>query len=1521
MDDSLSSPDPLGDDPPTSVHSYARRTTNNKFARRDFSSLSVPKSTSRMTSPTRKSPRKQTFELDVGNEHSPQKILVTVEAEEALRRGINRTLFPPSSPTRSDRHQDTITTTIPLNDEIHNESTPKRRGRPRRTSNGTPMPRGKKRAGTPIQKATRQTRRKGDPEADASMSADTPTRALTDSAMPKVRGRARKTPKTTTTAQVVPSSQLSTNTTKRKRGRPRKALMPEEVAILADMGDQSSVSVANTDISQPTQEPSELDPVSDKSRDEEGRQAVANDGETFMDYWERESERTPTPANTSYLHGTQSIPQDPVSSTIPDQEESPDYEDIGVDDDYPGMMEAHSDIESDLGDFEGVPHNGQDTLAHASDFSMIAVESLPSFQANRSAFPSDPQEMGDETNLIINQTIESLRRSTQTETDYQSPAQLDEDDLPEDIDEEEERERSNIRGGSLAQSSDHSLLGPRRSPRRQKPVPLSRQVLRGKAPHTDDSFSSIPDSILQAATPGHGPVKPSSAHTQQEDASVMYDDSFSEIPEAILEAATPKPVARTRNQTEESRAETPSRVGSANRSTGPNLGSSRLPTPDDTSSSNAGSKKAQEDDMVSSTRPRLITDLSSNLGIRSSPPIVNRPRAMDFGPSRLDQEIGNTPGLQHSSPQLPKSLEPPSISRPSLSPIVRVGRTLQNVMSDRSSPEGREGSLGSPFRGSSNNDPPQPFTSDQSGQSSMPESPTPANYNTSTQLSRRSSFNPNPTFTQDTRSNFSRGQPSAQDDIIGDLSDPFGPDMPDYSETEALRRSAYNNNNNNKESRSGFIPSLASSTRAVQSSDDMGWDADGDDRQEEVNQQQESHLGHSHNSSIFATRGSNTNLAAAEASGSEMSEELEQMAEEEDIGGNSDYEENDADIWDIEASRPTPRRPEPARIVPQPQGPPPRRSKIPSPWRRSNRRLIYREDIASPSQIEIEESPQSEAEDIPTTRPRPRPSDAQSTARGKESEPTAVTEPSFRQPERQILRARPPIQENPAEPAEVSEYSMIAKETENTPATQKKTAPAKSGLLGKFDFLSGFFSSPAILPQKAPEDRRVDGNQGVEKVSQRTFQKPPPNEVEKPQPPPQQSLWSTGLFPSMPQRESSQPDPERRTDSLSPAPAMQSDDTVLDTYERTSLSPALSNSPEPNPPQSPQPSTPERQIFPPIEQKRNFTPRPGQSGLSLFRRGPSVTSSQLDHDGHQPPSGEQQESSLMTDGTEYERVPPREKPSQWDKTLSPSKSSFRSPLKPSTPGRVVAFKQSLLSPTAQAQARAEKQNSIRNGGILSQGPLLQPILESRENQPARPATLARVAPRDAKTVPSATTIAAPKLVPNHKPNATSLSSAAAPLQQKRRQQLPSRSTTAVEDASAYDTATKPLSQTNWTRQHWLRLDEMLQLCRHDPAQFAQQFPPPPPPPRSRRPSPSSSTLLGKEVSAQGESLILEPWHLEIIDAFRREVGGWDDRVMARRLFALIIGEEWRRKGLVRRGGGAARTQRERQREREWEEAA
>jgi len=57
-----------------------------------------------------------------------------------------------------------------------------------------------------------------------------------------------------------------------------------------------------------------------------------------------------------------------------------------------------------------------------------------------------------------------------------------------------------------------------------------------------------------------------------------------------------------------------------------------------------------------------------------------------------------------------------------------------------------------------------------------------------------------------------------------------------------------------------------------------------------------------------------------------------------------------------------------------------------------------------------------------------------------------------------------------------------------------------------------------------------------------------------------------------------------------------------------------------------------------------------------------------------------------------------------------------------------------------------------------------------------------------------------------------------------------------------------------------------------------------------------SRLLGRKVhDAGGESMVMEQWHLEVVDEFRGIVDGWEEKGVAMRVFALLIGEGKRRK--------------------------
>ncbi|ORY55080.1 uncharacterized protein BCR38DRAFT_491232 [Pseudomassariella vexata] len=1690
--DLMSSPDPLIDEEiPSSMRRSTRRTANSS-ARSQYSSLFVPETTPRTrVSSTGKSPRKQTFELDVGNELAPQRILVTVEAEDFAKSqgATSRRLFT-SSPSRSvSRRRETgttttTTTTVPLRGLTDDEGgdngeeapTPRRRGRPPGSKNATPNPRGKKRAGTPMRKTPAQRQqRHGDAESEASIFGD----ALMETdgnvgteAMSKLKSTAKRPKKAAT--PVVPSSQP----TGRKRGRPRKASMPQEVAILTDaISEAEDKGVGPNMLQEQTggEGPSEASTTRTKRPEGETHATEEMDAPTLPSF------DSPPQPDINYTF-TEHDGQRPESGQEPEPNEASGHEarwdggDADLFEDF--MTEPHSDLESLSGQAREGTYNGQDnnTLDHASDFSMIAVESLPSFQASFQSNQSglipgyhDADNAGDETNMMINQTMASLRNSTHSQSEMRASTQS-QSALRSSTRSQSGQETGDTvsRGRIPAYQSSPMLPGnmaapdsvvssrqawsrsPSRSPRRQKqtPLPLSRQVFVSKAPATDprteDSFSSVPDSVLKAATPRRLTMKPTDPTTENKDTS-MYDDSFSEIPDEVLEAATPRPRPRPAIQQLSSQDESPAsstagREATSASKTANSFGSSRLPTPDDTSSSAAGSKNTTQDGMTQHVdESQAAIPNTSDLNIRSSPPAIKQTISK---PIQTEQDLAGTPSPPASSPPLPAArsespdlaqaqgplLQPPApVRRPTLSPIVRVGRTLQSVMTDRSSPDGRESSLGSPFRGSS--------VVNESRQSSVAKSPNSDGQTLLSQNGTHSTFNAIASFAQSIKSNFSQSQSQLQAtgprDILGNVEDPFGPDMHGHSQTESLRMSAYDQRNQGETPRPGQpikFPLVTSSTRAAPAtSDDMGSAAnESSPAQQKGRRLSISRPFHSINSSLFGTRGSNGTQVmdfgvAEDSQGAQHIEErgdpetnmedandLERQDEvayeaEDDSGNRSDDEgeEEEVDLWDIEASRSTPRPAEVVRAEAQarrqsqgkPQGqvqtkvPPPRRSKLPSPWRKSTRRLIYQDEVRSPAQIEIEAeySPESVGDDeffllkeIANPTAQPKAQEAMEAARAAEYEPedypiearhdeeipeseghemvhqqeedipepadyrTAVEQdedtpepadygiaveqdedtpepenyskvyeqydvmpepkdhpmphqqdddlPGFEdhlmspqqddipEPEnyskvsRHQDRAKP--QQEARERSDITqysmlseregdteEYSMVPKQKEKVPTTQEKPASAKSRF-SAFNILS-FFSSPAPLPQGNGEN----APKAVAKPTPRT--RPAQNTEE-----PRSVLRAPGLFPSIPQKFFN-PSPERRVDLFSPGSALKSNDTVADTY-------------------APSPSTPERQEFPHIPQKQNFTPlsRQSRNTASLFTPSRQTTpvspeKPSYDDDMHQP-HGDQNigESSILSVESEYERLPPRAKPSKWDRTLSPTKSCMRSPLKPRTPGRVVEFSAATLNPLAQAQMRTEQRNvpslSLGNRTLSQNQPLLLPVVHEDQNKEKekRGGTESRLSISNSSNSSNSSTTDFTSAPPSSAPS---------------RNTRPKPSTSSTSTSNSKSSTSSFLSPTTWRKQHWVRLDEMLQLRRRDPLLFQQRCPLPT---KDKR---RTQAILGKEVSAQGERMILEPWHLDIVEAFRFEVGGWDERVLAKRLFALVVGEERRRKGIIKGG--------------------
>lgn len=1963
-----SSPDPLGDDddmdllPTSSMRPPPSRRANTKTISTGHTSmLSMPDSNKSRFSAPRTSPRKQTFELDVGDERSPQRLLVTVEANEAManatqRSMTNRRLFggaaPSSSPARSRsvRRETTTTTRVPLRGLSDDEggelgrdmNTPRKRGRPLGSKNGTPAPQGKKRSGTPLARMSpAKTRQRKNPESEMSMfSSDAQLDMGTDvvdpedEPTPKAKPvKARKNTPAAKRAGGTPAAVPSSKPTGRKRGRPRKALNPDEMAMLTSEIDNREI---NSDLLLPSEDPrtndapSEMEAIPEGNEESYSRHELAPSTSPPRDAPGNHS----PPPNEEPPSDNQDI-ADLIDQLVNEgQEEQP-----GNNMSYGAMHEAESDDESDGAAGSEATYGKTDTLDHASDFSMIAVESLPSFQASFQAsqnggsrFGYSQQsrfaQSGDETNFMINRSLRTMKSSAQGGEPPRFPEGGDETNFminqslrslrgPPQQEEEEEPARpeksqpvsSARKPASSAQKpsssapnysspSNYVMSSPNtwsKSPKRPRQTPLSRQVFGKKgAPNTGDSFSSIPDSVLRDATPGKAMARPTNVEQHSPEDAEMHEDSFSELPDEVLEAATPGPSTRTARNP--AGADNPGSqlfsadVHSAARSTNNTFGSTRLPTPDDTNSSTTGSKNANEDESRNpSKEPSTAAINTSDILMRSSPPRIGVQHADDVDMEQPAQSDGNavgTPSPQNSSPspQYPRItkldspglgdlLQPPmSTRRPTLSPIVRVGRSLQHVMSDRSSPEGRESSLGSPFRRSGSGD---------SRQSSVQKSPVNERHETFHQSASKSAiFNPIASLAQSIRANFSQvSHHGPTPSITGRVDDPFGADKPQLPPAaDSFNKSTTSAPPSSRKhtlqgAPSEQFPLLTSSARADPPSEAFpDWNGENSSPTAQRTRRMSAprQFPSMNSSNLFGARGANTSLvepvqedvakeeeiedeplqaeeheniqhegeqdfseseqeqfeggedmgyddeesihesveaeeqdaindqlqseagddvrSQGQAEEEEEEESLEQsverdVSEDESEHGSADEEEavrddnmetehgfdentgaqhsldkslesqptfdmgdDGMDLWDVEASRPTPkstklvraerraRRQSQVDVIARSSmsreasllhgsidGAPSRR-KVPSPWKKNTRRLIYQDDFKSPAHIEMDGSTQSESpeeefsliaqltaqDDTPMRQEQSRSQPQQMRQESSRVDimqgiPESPQEEAPKQMEEEMSPKQPYQERSSPSPApeqlyyqqsspspapepakETEDYSLLAqqKQEQEQEVAKPPAKPArKSGLFGAFDIMS-FFSSPAPLPTAntpggAPETAtRTIPKPFVRAQAQSSAAKSQPEE-------PRSVLRATGLFPSIPQktlfrpspertvdlfrssperqtdlsrsspqhetdlphsnqeRETgrSQPNPERTIDLLqfSPATAIRSGDTVPDTYAET-------------------PSTPERerQEFPHIPQKQNFTPRSGRSRNTASLFSPSVAPStpgrdrMAAEDDDAPEQEEQdyyqreQESddydgedaaghddSVMTVETDYERLPPREQPSKWDKNASPAKSCLRSPLKPKTPGRVVGFaghndNNRTVSPSEQIETwmmGRQALGSVGTGGnSLGQGRPRPQFAgfeddeeeeeefeqDDKENSPSPPKesnnyfppqfaannnnsqramspakqesnlfpvqfaggnnnngqramspAKAVVAPPNIK-MPATTIFRAPNSQGQNaangiKPlislqpfsraavtngggaetgtgNTSSLSNTSSTGSTNSTGNASSvnngtnsandisstgnnssangtagtRSTNGINSANA----TSAENTLTWLKSDWIHLDELLQLRRNEPAKFRQRQARSHQQSRNERGSseepPASAALLGKEVSAQGERILLEAWHLEIVDVFRDEVGPdqcWDEKTLAKRLFALIVGEERRRRGIVTGG--------------------
>lgn len=735
MDTLSSSPDPLNDFP--EYHQSPSKPRRTSAARR---SLALGGS----------SPRKQTFELDVGHQLSPQKIRVTVEAGNSdieITRGESihprRASPAPSRRPVNRRGERTTTTTIPLKGLSDSEEeptvAPKRgRGRPRKSADPPTTAKKPGRVSTPNQK------KKGRTKSISSLVSEDGediVDVLLGRGVEVGRGKGRSRSKSTTkgtsrkstpAGKNVDSSNMTSSkstTTTRRRGR-KSTLSSEDgevsekeirggadetgVSHLGSMAE--ALSPVNREISPSAY--STLRSTTSVGFDEPDITIARFDpGEVTPRNTGWSSPRVVrSPRDSSATRQRQSYPS---PSASPEKPKGPrdEGDNIAM---IPGDADYQAEMDNELEEDSHYHHEEEanddylhefDTILESEGFSMISVDSVPSMREHMSS-PSNPRKAAKplRNNIVTNLQI---TEAVGNDDSFSS--------IPEDVLE--------------AATPGHKAF--------------NRQLLSVDNSRMNDSFSSIAPEILQAATP----ARKTQASKLAALTTSRLDDSFSSIAPAVLEAATPgrdlpKAVSRTNQSHNENPYEdkssavppstlntpgsvyTSQNLNTAKEDSGILQGrdtvqptiSTRLPTPEETpsplgegtsrQSPEAGKAAAIASPINHSTENIPAHESSIFSQMKSSPPSVAPRRYTYTAHLRQKRDLlpntTQTPSIIFSSPSLPPPIQfskgHPVFApqgeqnpRPKLSPTVRAGRVLQTIL-EPNSPRARAQSLGSPFK-------------------------------------------------------------------------------------------------------------------------------------------------------------------------------------------------------------------------------------------------------------------------------------------------------------------------------------------------------------------------------------------------------------------------------------------------------------------------------------------------------------------------------------------------------------------------------------------------------------------------------------------------------------------------------------------------------------------------------------------------------------------------------------------------------------------------------------------------------
>ncbi|KAK1595047.1 uncharacterized protein LY79DRAFT_668261 [Colletotrichum navitas] len=1462
-DEILSSPDPLNDTVSSALYPSSRRVTRSQRSQRLFS-----------IGGRGTSPRKQMFELEVGDDSAPKRLLVTVEAEGEYE-NVGRRLFNADTPTLS---RGAYTTTVPLAGDKKNTAvkTPARRGRPPKSGTPKTGTATKRRATSSPKKTPRQTRRVKTIVDSDGIEAD-----ITIQGTPKPTTRTKRTTSRQprgASEDPAPSSRPSTT---RGRGRPKRVEFSDQpVETVDEVADFGGVAPSDDALAAVMEDMAVDDPTPRRE------QPAVSIPESEPDIWMQTMSDQATPRATTqdnpitlsptpaYLQDKSPTPSEQLHSESGNEPEYNDY-DFG-----PG---AASDISSLIGENDADKElRDQDTVAQGEDFSMIFANSIPSMRGHTSML-APGSEIGEETGLIVNQTLESLRQSGALRVDNDDDDDDDNDEEDDEvvglpttqeapvhnlpaheeiqpakeaephmvsvIDLDAEVNESPVALPSLPRpdlpppsstSRDKSPVrstqspGRARSSPRRKSIPLGRKLFENKArqieletsrietshmetsqmetSRMDASFSSVPSQILAAATPGTKASR--RASMANEEASVAYEDEFSEIPDAYLEAATPgklivpqvdKDEGETMNVTEDNIQEEMDE-GVEDGIEEPHADQAEVE--DEEEAAEEARKSSPKSAAPSNASVSYTRSDSARMPTPDDTPSPNDVPVPQSDAKTIEAPQSSPPAEypQHdemsSDPPVPElTTNAPAATSEYITPVAPVSSPVPspdvNLLAPRaSSPDNGVRPALSPIVRAGRAL--QSVTSDASSpprQNSLGSPFRPTTSSSQPQSAAKSIRS----WTQPLSTLIQAGAQFFGSPTRAPAPPPPPPSVP--QSTGAPYEDPFGHEDDHT-GQPSFMEALAKSM-IVPRTEEQG-------------------------EASVSMSGSLQVAPADEADEMSWMEEAPAPREQPFTQSRSMQSSTNAAGASLTSRRP------------------------------SFEGLSLTFDGADETEVEEEQAGEHEDDDIwAIEASRPASSSSRQQSFGKRSiapvPPRRMALPSPWQgraesPNKNTLftPAASHNRKSGFDEAEEEDFSMLSQQRSQKQLPRKAFGVAQISSAKKD--LSAFFSSPALLP----------GAEGVKEIMDKKRQNAlssknmthPPEQFNA-------GIETNSMFPSIPQKAFS-PSVSGRSDLFSPAKPSATKSTTDTRRELFSSTMSRTNVRQPSEIPDSQINMSSEVSFTSVPQK-NFIPKSGQKTQDLFSKAaapvPSLTPVRMqltraDIQKWQESSA----SAIAEDSPESERRILRPLP---DRNMSPTKSCLRSPLKPRTPGRVVEFTSSVLSPLAQAQVRAGRRLSSNSNSSAD-------AAQQQQQQQQRINAI---------------------MEEEDKENDTAMGDASDAQHEEM--------DVFMMDAPDAGSSLKPaageeprLSQTMWSRDHWLLLDDIIQLRRLGPFDF--QFP--------NDFQSKSGWLLGRSVNSHGISLVMEQWHLDVVDAFKAEVGGWEEEVLAKRVFSLVVGEQLRKEG-------------------------